>query len=365
MRKTENRVLHNRDTNKRGSLNKDALLLLIKGLIIGKVLTLLVIGGVLWWLKPRFLRFSDPAFSQTSGTISTTTASNFQIVSNVPTGTFNYGGSTAWAPIRQLVDAQIQNARPELQLRYLNPANGSPGSSSGIRMLLDGQLDFAQSSRPLTQEEKAIAQQRGFTLEQLPVAVDGVAVVVHPTLQVPGLTVDQLQQIYQGKITNWNQVGGPNLPITPFSQHPKDGDTVIFSAHNGRQQPFGSKVKYTYSTTEALRQLSQTPGGLYYASARGVVAQCSVKPLAIGHTAERLVPPYREPLVKPEQCPSQRNQLNTEAFQNGSYPITRNLFVIIRQNQGKEQQVGETYAKFLLTAQGKEAIAQAGFIGLR
>lgn len=363
MTETKNRVLLNRDTSKRASLNKDALLLLVKGLIIGKVLTLLVIGAVLWWLQPRFMRFSDPAFSQTSDTTSTATASNFQTVTNVPTGTFDYGGSTAWAPIRQLVDAQIQNVRPELQLRYLNPANSSPGSSSGIRMLLDGQLDFAQSSRPLTQAEKAIAQQRGFTLEQRPVAVDGVAVVVHPTLEVAGLTVDQLQQIYQGKITNWSQVGGPNLPITPFSQHPKDGDTVIFSANNGRQQPLGDNVKYVYSTTEALRQLSQTPGGLYYASARAVVAQCSVKPLPIGRTAERLVPPYREPLVKLEQCPSQRNQLNTAAFQNGSYPITRNLFVIIKQ-QGKEQRIGETYAKFLLTPQGKQAIAQAGFVGL-
>jgi len=193
----------------------------------------------------------------------------------------------------------------------------------------------------LSQKEKAIAQQRGFTLEQLPVAVDGIAVAVHPSLNVPGLTLDQLQQIYQGKIANWNQVGGPNLPITPFSQRPEAGDTVLFSTQkHGWQQPFESRVKYVYSTTEALRQVSQTPGGLYYASARAVVGQCSVKPLPIGRTGEQLVPPYRQPLVKPGQCPTQRNQLNSEAFENVSYPITRKLFVIIKQNRGKEQQVG-------------------------
>jgi phosphate transport system substrate-binding protein len=87
-----------------------------------------------------------------------------------------------------------------------------------------------------------------------------------------------------------------------------------------------------------------------------------VKPLPLGRTADQLVPPYREPLVSPEQCPSQRNQLNVEAFENGSYPITRNLFVIIKQNQGKEQQAGEAYANLLLTEQGKNALARAGFI---
>jgi phosphate transport system substrate-binding protein len=343
--------------------NKD-IVLLIKGLIVGKVLTLLVIGAALWLLKPRLWSYSGISGNQTSANAAAT-ASNFQTVANVPIGSFNYGGSTAWAPIRQLVDAQIQNARPELQLRYLNPANSNPGSSAGIRMLLDGQLDFVQSSRRLTQEEKAIAKARGFTLEQRPVAIDGIAVVVHPSLQVSGLTIDQLQQIYQGKVTNWNQVGGPNLTIAPFSQRPESGDTVVFSAQNrSQQQPFGANTKYVYSTTEALRQVNRTPGGLYYASARAVVAQCSVKPLPIGHTAARLVPPYREPLVPPDRCPNQRNQLNTEAFQNGSYPITRNLFVIIKQNQGKEHRVGEAYAKLLLTEQGKEAIARAGFVQL-
>lgn len=348
------------DKNNNTPFDRDTVLL-IKGLIIGKVLTLLVIGGVLWWLKPRLWSYGNTTLSQTSSTAPAATASSFQAATNVPTGTFNYGGSTAWAPIRQLVDAQIQHERPELQLRYVNPASGNPSSSSGIRMLLDGQLDFAQSSRPLTQEEVAIAQKRGYNLEQFAIAVDAIAVVVHPQLKVPGLTVDQLQQIYQGKVTNWSQVGGPNLPITPFSQRPESGEAAIFSTRSGKQMPFGPQVKYVYSTTEALRQVSRTPGSLYYASARAVVPQCTVKPIPLGLTNRQLVPPYREPLVPPEECPSQRNQLNTEAFQDGNYPMTRKLFVITKQNQG-EQHAGEAYAKLLLTTQGQQAIEQAGFI---
>ncbi len=354
------------NTNRRKALINPEIALFLRGLIIGKVLTILVIGGLLWWLlRPQLLanRSIDSSSSQNSDTASVN-GSTFDTVADVPTGSFNYGGSTAWAPIRQLVDSLIQSDRPELQLRYTNPTNGSPGSSSGIRMLLDGKLDFAQSSRPLTEEEYALAKQKGFTLEQRQVGIDGVAVVVNPSLNVPGLTVEQLQQIYLGQITNWKQVGGPDLPITPFSLPPEDTDAAIFANKDLNKQALGSNVKYAYSTTEALRQLSKTPGGVYYASARAVVPQCTVKALPLGKTSDRLIPPYREPLVSPEQCPRQRNQVNTEAIRNGSYPITTNLFVITRQDKGSEQ-AGEAYAKLLLTDQGQKAIEQAGFVGVR
>lgn len=186
--------------------------------------------------------------------------SNFGAVTDVPSGSFDYGGSAAWAPIRQLVDSQLQSDRPEVRLNYVNPAQSSPGSNSGLRMLLDGQLDFAQTARPLEPEDVAAARKQGFTLTQRPVAVDGVAVVVNPSLQVSGLTLEQLRQIYRGQITNWRQVGGPDLAITPFSQRPEDGDTLMFP-QGGPAASFGSNVQYAYSTTEALREVSKTPGG--------------------------------------------------------------------------------------------------------
>ncbi|MBD2529699.1 substrate-binding domain-containing protein [Nostoc flagelliforme FACHB-838] len=356
------------NTNQKKALINGEIALFLRGLIIGKVLTLMVIGGLLWWLlKPNLAsRTSVSSSSNQNLNALSSNASTFQTVADVPNASFNYGGSTAWASIRQLVDSQIQSDRPELQLRYVNPVSGSPGSSSGIRMLLDGKIDFAQSSRPLTDEEQAMAKERGFTLEQRQVGRDGIAVVVNPSLNVPGLTVDQLQQIYLGKITNWNQVGGPNLPITPLSQRPENADTVIFPSNtNLKGQTLGSNVEYVYSTTEAVRQLSKTPGSVYYASARSVLPQCSVKALPLGSTSVQLIPPYREPLVSPEQCLRQRNQLNTQAIKDGSYPLIANLFVIIKQNKNREQQIGDAYTKLLLTDEGQRAIEQAGFVGVR
>lgn len=357
-------------TNKKTHIYNKETALFIRGLIIGKVLTILVVGGLFWWLlRPRLSTPSSANSSSAQGSDNASVAaSTFETVADIPIGTFNYGGSTAWSPIRLLVDSQLQSTHPELQLRYVDPANGSPGSSSAIHMLLDGQLDFVQSSRPLKAEEYSIARRRGFKLEQHLVGIDGVAVVVNRSLQMTGLTVNQLRQIYQGQITNWSQLGGPDLQITPFSLRPEGGDTIMFSEQGGSsspKQPLGSNVQYIYSTTEALRQVSSTPGGVYYASASAVVPQCSVKPLPLGRTANQLVLPYREPLIPTEQCPRQRNQVNAKALKNGSYPVVRKLFVITKQNQYQQQQAGAAYAKLLLTDQGQKAIKQVGFMGVR
>ncbi len=133
---------------------------------------------------------------------------DFARVPDVATGIFNYGGSTAWASLRLAVDSVIQSERPELQLRYLQPQNEPPGSKPGIGMLLKGQLAFVQSSSPLSPKEYELVKQQGLKLKQVPVAVDSIAVAVHPKLDIPGLTLNQLRAIYTGKVSNWREVGG-------------------------------------------------------------------------------------------------------------------------------------------------------------
>ncbi|WP_118161957.1 substrate-binding domain-containing protein [Nostoc sphaeroides] len=285
-----------------------------------------------------------------------------------PEGTWLYGGSTSWAPVRQHVDIEIKKAHPQFELRYTDAINATPGSGTGIRMLLEGQLTFSQSSRPIADREYQQAQQRGLSLKQIPVALEGLAIAVHPTLQIPGLTLGQIKDIYTGKITNWNQVGGPNLKITAYSRRLEDGGTVEFLVDNvtGKEK-LGSNVVYVYDTTDGLRKLASDRGGIYYASAPEVVPQCQIKPLAIAKQGNNFVAPYKEPLIKADQCPNQRNQLNIDAFKTGQYPITRQMFVIVKQNNNNslEQQVGEVYANMLLTNQGQKLMNEAGFVRIR
>jgi phosphate transport system substrate-binding protein len=334
-------------------------------LLLTVMVTSAVLGGIAWWLLNKtFPNLNDRSNSSSS--------SNNQIsetlgaVKNVPEGLFNYGGSTTWAPIRKEVDFIIQQVWPKFRLVYTDPTAGTPGTGSGIRMLIENQLAFSQASRSLKDEEIQRAQQRGLTLKEVPVAIDGIAIAVHPDLPVSGLTITQLKDIYTGKIRNWRQVGGPNLAIIPYSRRKEDGGTVEFFIDQVLEKAdFGDNIQYVYSTTPALRKVSQNLGGIYYASAPEVVPQCGIKTLPLGKSENKLVAPYQEPSIPSSQCPQKRNQLNELAFQKGEYPITRRLFVIIKQNGQLDEQAGEAYVDLLLTDQGQELIEKAGFVPLR
>lgn len=289
------------------------------------------------------------------------------VANNVPNGLFSYGGSTSWALIREQVWPKLQAIAPDFQLRYTESLKTSAGSNTGIKMLLAGDLDFAVSSRALRKEEYADAQQRGFTLAQYPVAIDGVAVVVHSSVEVSGLTLDQLRQIYTGEVTNWAEVGGADLPIQAFSRPPQESGTANYFQENVmKDQPFGSEVTYFPTTTAAIRQLRETPGAIYYSSAPTVITQCQVTTVAIGKTEKSLTLPYqRASQTLPSRCLNQRNQVDVEAFKAGKYPLTRKLYVIVKRDKTPAEQAGEAYARLLLTEQGQEAIARAGFLRIR
>ena len=346
-------------------------------LILSLLITTGLIGGGWWWFnrsnnininsltKPQANK-PDSNTSNTTGVTPKTGGTTFTSVKNVPRGLFNYGGSTSWAPIRESIDQKIQAEIKDFRLRYVQPLSSTAGSSSGIQMLINSRLAFAQSSRPLQDTELTRAKQRGFTLQQIPIAIDGLAVAVNPKINVPGITINQLRSIYTGKITNWKQLGGANIPIKAYSRRISDGGTVeLFVQDVLGGQPMASTIEFVSTTTQALRKVANSPGGIYYASAPEVVPQCSIKPLPLGRTQGQYVPPYQEPFVLPSECPGSRNKLNIEAFQSGNYPITRNLFVVVKQNGQTEQQAGVAYANFLLTQQGQELITQSGFVRIR
>lgn len=336
-------------------------------LLLTVMVTSAVLGGIAWWLLNKtFPNLNDRSNSSSSSSSNNQISETLAAVKNVPEGLFNYGGSTTWAPIRKEVDFIIQQVWPKFRLVYTDPTTGTPGTGSGIRMLIENQLAFSQASRSLKDEEIQRAQQRGLTLKEVPVAIDGIAIAVHPDLPVSGLTITQLKDIYTGKIRNWRQVGGPNLAIIPYSRRKEDGGTVEFFIDQVLEKAdFGDNIQYVYSTTPALRKVSQNLGGIYYASAPEVVPQCGIKTLPLGKSENKLVAPYQEPSIPSSQCPQKRNQLNELAFQKGEYPITRRLFVIIKQNGQLDEQAGEAYVDLLLTDQGQELIEKAGFVPLR
>ncbi|MDJ0733913.1 MAG: PstS family phosphate ABC transporter substrate-binding protein [Nostocaceae cyanobacterium] len=329
-------------------------------LVLAFLVTVGLVGAVFVWI------LNNPNIQKLSSEPEQSQGETFAQLANIPSGLFRYGGSTTWAPIRKEVDSKITTVWPKFELKYTDPITGVPGSSTGIKMVLKNQLAFSQSSRSLKVEEYQEAKQRGFSLKEIPVALDGIAIAVNPNLDIPGLTIAQLKDIYTGQVTNWSQLGGSNLPIIPYSRRPEEGGTVEFFYENILgEEKFAGNIKFIPTTTEALRKVAKNTGGIYYASAPEVVGQCGVKPLPLGRKSDQLVPPYQKPLIPPTQCPQKRNQLNPEVFISGEYPITRRLFVIVKQNGQTDQQAGEAYANLLLTNQGQELISKAGFVRIR
>ena len=345
-------------------------------LVLSLLITVGLIGSGLWVANHSWLDIgkilnnithdnSNSATPPNQSLKGLTRGSNFQSVQNIQTGRFRYGGSTTWAPIRRDVDAAINKELPQFQIVYTDPIGQPPGSGTGIQMLLQNQLAFSQSSRSLKDNEYLQAQVRGLKLKEIPVAVDGIAIAVNPNLNIPGLTLSQIKDIYTGKFRNWKDLGGPDLEISPYSRRNEGGTVEFFVNHILQNEKFGSNTQTVDTTTEALRKVSRNKAGIYYASAPEVVGQCGVKPLPVGKTFEQLIPPYQEPYIPSSECPQKRNILNEVAFSEAKYPITRRLFVIVKQNGQIDEQAGETYARLLLTAQGQELIAKAGFVRIR
>lgn len=343
-------------------------------LVASLLITLGLFGGGLWWINRtgaidigQMLGLSGGS-SPTGSSSTPVTGKQLTDIKSVPSGLFSYGGSTTWAPIRRDVDPVIQQAHPAFQLRYTDPVGTPPGSTTGITMLLQGQLSFAQSSRPLTPEERQQAEAEGYTLKQIPVALEGIAIAVHPNLSIDGITVDQLRDIYLGQITNWKQLGGADIPIVPTSRPTAGGTVNFFMDAVLEGQAFANTVATVNTTTEALRFVASNPGAIYYASAPEVVPQCSVKSIAVGQQTNELVPPYVEPYIPQSECrDGNRNQINRVDMRGGTYPITRRLFVIVREDGQLDQQAGEAYANLLLTEEGQERLSEpeTGFVAIR
>lgn len=291
--------------------------------------------------------------------------SNLIEVPDVPNMTVRYGGSTSFAPLGKgnEMSQKIQQFHPGFKLTYTKPLNGkNPGSSIGISMLLNDSLDFALASRSLETEEYDDAKGKRFSLEQKKVAYDGIAFYVnrnlhlanYPNIPLPGLTISKLKGILTGEITNWKDVGGTDLPIVIFSRNPKSGGTPQYVQENVMEKKkFAPSVRFEENTTQSIRLVAETPGGIGYATASEVCNQDSIGSLPI-------VRDEKQEFVSPCTKDQSTNDVNITVFDNGTYPITRPMFVIIKRDNGFSEKAGIAYVNLLLSKEGQKIIKRAG-----
>ena len=272
-------------------------------------------------------------------------------VKQVPSGLFSYGGALYFASLvaHGMNDAIVQE-HSSFELRYTKPRNHDLSYANGIKMLLDGELSFAFNGRSLVDREYARADLRGFSLQQVPLAIDGIVFYGNRNTAIDGLSLDRIRDIFIGKITNWQELGGTDIPITPVLLTPENIE--ILGLKDSSSIP--PRTMYVENYTQALRKVISTPGAISFASASLVQKQQLIE---VFNLAEENSTNYIAPFTI-------TGEPNLELFKNGTYPLTRRLFLVIRQDGTPDRLAGKAYAEMLLSKQGQEIVEQSGFVPL-
>jgi phosphate transport system substrate-binding protein len=243
------------------------------------------------------------------------------------------GSVSLVALIKQLQVAYLQ-VNPNIPTTYGLPDGKPNGTNTGIQNLINGKVNLAVSSRPLKPEEL----QAG--LKAVPVARDALAIAVGVDNPYQGgLTLEQLRQIFQGKITNWSQVGGPNLPIRVINRSPNSGTYTFFKdvvLLGGDFAPDGPNFTTAQQdeTTPLLRALGRD--GITYSSVTQLENQKTVRIVSIDGVA-----------------PTDQNAVKT-----GRYPISRVAYLVVpKQTSPAVQQ----FIELALSAQGQQVVQRYGF----
>ncbi len=222
------------------------------------------------------------------------------------------------------------------------------GSGTGIAALINGTVDIANASREMKPEEIAEAQKNGYTPHEHIVAWDAIAVVVHPSNPVDGLTLQQVSDIYTGKITNWRQVGGEDRPIVLLSRESNSGTYVYFLEH---------VVRLGDPKSDALF----SPDTLLMPSSEGISAEVRQNPNAIGYDGLGYVTPDQKTLAIARDANGPFVLPSAETVNNGTYPIARPLYMY---TVGEPSPHVRAYLDWVL-GDGQRLVAGVGFVPLK
>jgi len=212
------------------------------------------------------------------------------------------------------------------------------GSGDGIKSLIDGSCDIANSSREMHEVELEMAKRKGKTIKEVAIAYDMIVPIVHPSNPVKNLSLEQLKAIYEGTITNWKQVGGNNEKIVVVSRDSSSGTFEVWE----------SKVmKKAEVRKDALLQASN--GAVFSVVARNKKAIGYVGYGYLNDTVKVLFVNSVEPTI--------------ENGKNGIYPIARRLYMYVNKTEIKP--VAQNFIDFILSPEGQSIVKETGFIPVK
>ena len=138
------------------------------------------------------------------------------------------------------------------------------GSGNGIGALLDGRCDIAMSSRDMKDRELDTARQKNVEVIRVQVGIDGICVVVHPSNMIEGISRDDLQKIYTGRITNWRQLNGPDREVTVVTRDTNSGTYEMFNKKVLKGEKVLAGARTVGSNAEARTAVQNGEGAIAY-----------------------------------------------------------------------------------------------------
>jgi phosphate transport system substrate-binding protein len=222
------------------------------------------------------------------------------------------------------------------------------GSGTGIAALINGTVDIANASRAMKEEEIAQAQANGFDPVEIRVAIDALAVIVHPDNPVDQLTIQQLSDIYTRRIVNWKEVGGNDAPIVLLSRETNSGTHVYFLEQVVRQ---GDKENEDIFAPQTLLMPSSV----------GITSEIRRNPNAIGYDGLGYVTEHEKVLAIAKDGNSPYVLPTTETGADGSYPLSRFLFMY---TAGEPEGSIAEYIDWIKGPEGQAIVAELGFVPL-
>ena len=254
---------------------------------------------------------------------SSTDTSNGDVSGNV-----SLNGSTSMEPFVNGLSEAIREVYPNL---VLEPQ--FTGSGAGIEAVTNGTADIGNSSRSLTDEEKAGG------LEENIVAIDGIAVIVHPDNDVEDLTTDQLKKIYTGEITNWSEVGGVDEAIVVVGREAGSGTRGAFEEILGVEDA----CKYAQELNETgavVAKVGETEGAIGYVSLDNV--KDSVKALKLDGV-----------------------EASEETIKDGSYSLQRPFVMATKGKISEQSEAVQAIFEFIDSEAGQKGIEQVGLVSAK
>jgi phosphate transport system substrate-binding protein len=221
------------------------------------------------------------------------------------------------------------------------------GSGTGIAALINDTVDIANASRPMKEEEIAAAQENGVQPVEFVVAIDALAIIVHPDNPVDQLTIPEIAGIYTGRITNWSQVGGRDADIVLLSRESNSGTHVYFLEEVVRggddevQDIFAPQTLFMPSSVGITSEVRRNVNAIGY-DGLGYVDEAHEKVLTIAANADG---PYWKPSV--------------ETASSGDYPIARDLYMY---TAGEPEGAIREYLDWIMSPAGQEIVARLGFV---